>query len=90
MMFNSLFINFLLILGCVCGFTGIRNIKLSRMIMKPLQVSTESIPINAKDAPVGTKAEGTMMKSPAFKILDFIMSIPIVHGEFKFTALLLL
>jgi hypothetical protein len=25
--------------------------------------------------------EGTMMKSPAFKILDFIISIPLIHGN---------
>ena len=27
-----------------------------------------------------TREEGTMMSSPAFKIIDFVMSIPIIHG----------
>lgn len=50
----------------------------SRMQSKPFRryVSTDNIISTSGDI----KAEGTMMSSPAFKIIDFIMSIPIVHG----------
>ena len=81
MTLTNLIVHFFLILGCVCGFSGLRQMKSSRIVLTPLQVSTDSIPTTASDAAAAARAEGTMMKSPAFKILDFIMSIPIVHGK---------
>ena len=82
MSLTSLFVHFFLTLGCVCGFSGLRQMKSSRIILSPLQVSTDSIPTSTvSDASTDVRAEGSMMKSPAFKILDFIMSIPIVHGK---------
>jgi hypothetical protein len=41
-----------------------------------LKVATDS---SAVSSTVNVPQEGTMMSSPAFKIIDFIMSIPIVH-----------
>jgi hypothetical protein len=48
-------------------------------VHKPyLKVATGDLSSVSSDA-TAVRAEGTMMNSPAFKILDFIMSIPIIH-----------
>lgn len=55
-----------------------QGFKLRRPVSVPvklLSTTQGSIALNEE-----IPAEGTMMKSPAFKIFDFIMSIPIVHG----------
>ncbi len=42
-----------------------------------LEASTDSIVVGEKVV----RKEGSMMSSPVFKVLDFLMSIPVVHGS---------
>jgi ubiquinone/menaquinone biosynthesis C-methylase UbiE len=71
---TSLFIAFAL-LGLVASFKAPMPRLAARSAVR-LHASTDaSVVTEAKNAP----AEGTMMSSPTFKFLDWLISIPIVH-----------
>ena len=53
------------------------RIRVTPLIATRQFVSTDKMITTS--APEETREEGAMMSSPAFKILDFIMSIPIIH-----------
>ena len=71
-MFRSLFVLFV---ASVNAFSPQRRIQSAKSTTKV------SIVLNDKTLTVKPKEEKpSMMSSPAFKVLDFLMSVPLIHG----------
>ena len=69
----------LLFCHAVVAFMPNRYSKIHIQTQTKQFVSTDNSILSESDV-ANNKPEGSMMSSPAFKIIDFIMSIPIIHG----------